>query len=400
MSGDVRISGIGVVSPLAIGAAKFWDALCAGRSAIGVIRRFEPGPTSPRLAAEVADFPAREFLPPSLVRRMDRLSQMIGVASVLAAGDAGLAGKGLEPDELAVVVGSELGNLSESGQFLDRVFTKGPALANPMLFPNLVMNAPASQVSMALGCHGPNMTVSAGEISGEAALDVALGLLRRGRARAVIVAAGEELSELVFQALRGFGRLSPRGRGHEGARPFDEAANGLVLGEGATAIVIEGVESIRCRGGRSHAAIDRLDRFQLEAVDPHGWPKASAASGVAVTRLSPAEVVFAGADSSPERDALEVALLSRLATPGKLLCALSGALGSHASMGLTSVAAAALALVSGRLPPVIGLERPRADLRHELPRKAVEGAWRSALVVGAARGGAATAVELSRSVDS
>jgi 3-oxoacyl-(acyl-carrier-protein) synthase len=112
---EAVISGIGVVSPLGIGATAFWDALCSGRTAIAEIRRFDPGPTPPRLAAEVHEIPARDVLPAPLVRRMDRVSQMIGVAAVLAVRDACL-GRSVSDDDLAVVVGSALGNLSEAAQ--------------------------------------------------------------------------------------------------------------------------------------------------------------------------------------------------------------------------------------------------------------------------------------------
>lgn len=398
-TGAPVISGIGIVSPLGIGAALFWQALCAGRSAIAPIRRFDPGDVPPRLAAEVPDFPAREFLPPALVRRMDRVSQMIGVAAVLAAADAGVTAKSVDGDELAVLVGSALGNISESAQFLERVFTKGPALANPMLFPNLVMNAPASQISMALGWRGPNLTVSAGEISGEAALDVATGLLRRGRARAVVVAAGEELSEVVFRTLSDFRHLAPRRHGRERSAPFDVAADGPVLGEGAAALVIESAEAVRRRGGRIYAAVEAVERFQLQTSDPHLWPSSDEAHRSAGVPRSVAEVLFSGADSSAERDRLELALLERMASAGRPLYALAGAVGSHPAQGLCTIAAAALALSSQRLPPLLGLEEPRPEATFSFPRTAIRGPWSRALVLGTARGGAGAAVELARHVE-
>jgi 3-oxoacyl-(acyl-carrier-protein) synthase len=390
------ISGIGVVSPLGIGAPVFWDALCAGRSAIAAIRRFDPGPAPPRLGAEVPEFAAREFLPPALTRRMDRLSQMIGVAAVMAAADAGIAappGGAQAGDDLAVVVGSSLGNLSEAAQFLDRVFTKGPSLANPMLFPNLVMNAAASQIAMALAWRGPNLTVSCGEISGELALETAADLVRRRRCRAAVAAAGEELSQIVFQTLKEFGHLSPRRRGRERSSPFDASANGPVLGEGAAAVLVESDESARRRGARILARIDAVARFSVPSRSPHLWPVADAVRGV--SRLgADADFAFCGADSSPERDELESALLSRLLPAGRCVYSLAGAVGSHASQGLTTAVAAVLAMRSGAIPPLVGLERSRPRLEFALPRSLQRGSWKRAVVLGVARGGSATSIEL------
>ena len=404
MSGADRpvISGIGVVSPLGLGAGVFWDALCAGRTAIAEIRRFDPGPEPPRLGAEVAPFAARELLPPALVRRMDRLAQMICVAAVLAAADAGLGAadadgqNGQGCDDLAIDVGSSLGNLTEAAQFLERVFTKGPSLANPMLFPNLVMNAPASQVAMALGWRGPNLTVSCGEISGEVALQTGVDLVRRGRCRAVVVAAGEELSEIVFHTLKELGHLSPRRRGRERSAPFDVQANGPVLGEGAAAVVVETPESADRRGASIQATIERIERFTVSSPSPHLWPPFDAAAKISLPpRVPVPDVVFCGADSSPERDRLELSLLKRLVPAGGVVYSLAGAAGSQPSQGLSTLAAAVLALRSGAVPPLLGLEQAPANIGFDFPQSLQRGEWTRALVLGVARGGAGAIIELA-----
>ncbi len=391
--GEARalVTGVGVVSPLGLGRKPFWEALTAGRSAIGEIRRFDPGPRPPRLAAEVADFATRELLPPALVRRMDRLSQMIGVAAVMAVADAGFPRGAESADELAVVVGSALGNMSESAQFLDRLFSKGPALANPMLFPNLVLNAPASQVSMALGWRGPNLTVSAGELSGEAALEAGLALLRRRRARAVVVAAGDEASEVVFRGLKDFGYLCPRRGRDERSRPFDASADGPVMGEGATALLLESEEEAAQRGARVYATLGAVRRFELDCRSPHLWPSPGRALD-----LPPADLVFSGADSSPERDRLELSLLPGRTPEETAVFSLAGAVGTHGSLGLTNVATAALCLCSGILPPIAGLEQPRKEYPFAFSRERREAAWEKTLVLGTARGGAAVTLELGR----
>jgi 3-oxoacyl-[acyl-carrier-protein] synthase II len=392
----IAISGAGVVSPLGIGAAALWRSLCAGHGAIAPIARFDPGRGPSRLGALVPEFPVREFLPPALVRRMDRLSQMVGVAAVLAVADSGYQGGASdEGDDFGVVVGSALGNLGEAAQFLDRLVRKGPGLVNPMLFPNLVMNAAASQIAMALAWRGPNLTVSCGEISGEAALETGIDLVRRGRARAVVVAAGEELSEVLFQALSELGYLSPRRGGPEGARPFDVDATGPVLGEGAAALVVETLESATRRGARVRAIVERVDRFELRAASPHVWPARGAVRGQGLPPpADEADVALCGADSSCERDGLELDLLRRLAPAGLPVYSLAGAIGTHASIGLCTVAIGAQVLEHGVLPPIVGLERPVGG--WVFPKQPLRGAWSRALVLGTARGGSAALIELAR----
>jgi len=169
-----------------------------------------------------------------------------------------------------------------------------------------------------------------------------------------------------------------------------------VLGEGAAAVVIESAAAVAKRGGKVYASIDRLERFTLAAASPHLWPSPEFSELPAGLSRSRADILFSGADSSPERDRLELAILSLVAEPGPPLYALAGAVGSHGGQGLATIVTAALALSSRRLPPVCGLERPSPLAAFELPRTELRGEWSRALVLGTARGGAGAAIELAR----
>jgi 3-oxoacyl-(acyl-carrier-protein) synthase len=107
-----------------------------------------------------------------------------------------------------------------------------------------------------------------------------------------------------------------------------------------------------------------------------------------------AEVALCGADSSRERDGLELELLRRLAPAGLPVYSLAGAIGMHASLGLCTVVIGAQVLEHGVLPPVVGLERAPAG--WVFPKQQLRGAWSRALVLGAARGGSAALIELVR----
>jgi 3-oxoacyl-[acyl-carrier-protein] synthase II len=200
---------------------------------------------------------------------------------------------------------------------------------------------------------------------------------------------------VLFRALKELRVLSPRGRGAEGSRPFDVGANGPVLAEGASALVVETLESATRRGARIHAVVERVERFQLSVRNPHVWPALDSLRAATLPLQSAnADVALCGADSSPERDGVETGLLRRLAPGAPPIYSLAGAVGSHASLGLCSVAAGALALEHGVLPPVVGLQRPATDLLF--PREPTPGSWSRALVLGTARGGSAALIELAR----
>src|SRR5262249_47554077 len=127
----------------------------------------------------------------------------------------------------------------------------------------------------------------------------------------------------------------------------------------------------------------------------HAWPVVGDLRDLSVPLpATGADVALCGADSSPERDGLEAELLRRLAPSGSPVYSLAGAVGTHASLRLCTVAIGALGLGHGVLPPLIGLQQPAADL--VFPREPAHGAWSRALVLGAARGGAGALIELVR----
>ena len=367
MSGDALVvTGLGVVSPLGLGARAVHEAL-----------RSTPPATAPK---RVGDVPSKACLPAAQLRRMDRLSQMIGVAAMSAASEASLAGTS---QETAIVIGSALGNLRESVAFLERAFRR-PALASPMLFPNLVLNAPAAQLAAALGWRGPNLSVAAGEVSGESALAVAAGLLRRGRARAVLVAAGDELADIVCELLGRLGVSAPAGAP---SRPLDERAAGPVPSEGASALVLETAASAGERDVAAIAVLDGVEAFSLPA-QPFRWP--ASASVEPLAGLRGIDAALSGADASLGRDGVERAWLAGFSGP---VATWKGPLGEYASSGLLGVVLAAESLRRGELPAT-GTPGEGSPAARPVGGP-VSGALRRIAVTGVTRGGGAAVVRLS-----
>ena len=178
----VAVTGIGVVSPIGIGRSAFWSALRAGRSGIAPVEGLARRSGRPRIAAAVGEFPARELIASPHYRRMDRLSRMVVAASRLAVDDARLAPDALPGDRMGVVFGTALGDTEDSAVHLERVLTRGPAAASPMVFANLVMNAPAGYIAMEFGWTGVNFTVAQADATGEQAIALACDLLGDGSA--------------------------------------------------------------------------------------------------------------------------------------------------------------------------------------------------------------------------
>src|SRR5437762_3248205 len=242
----VAVTGIGVVSALGHGVEPFWRGLVAGASGLRPIRRFEV-PPGVALGGEVPPLERREVVLSAIGRRIDWVSLMALAACRLALADAGLGPGALEPARTGLGLGSAWGNLQETAAFLDRLFARGQG--NPLLFPNLVFNAPLSYASIELGITGPTAMLSAEEASGEAAIAWGAEQVGEGAVDVCLAGGADELGAVLHQVLRE-GRLLARAA----PRPLDPAADGACPGEGAAVLVLEPLTRAGARRSRPCAA--------------------------------------------------------------------------------------------------------------------------------------------------
>ncbi len=396
MNEPVAVTGVGIVSSIGVGARQFWQALAAGRSGIAPAAGLAGPDGLPTLAAVVREFAAREFITSSHYRRMDPLSRMVVAACRMALDDAD-AGVDLDVARTGFVVGSALGNALESTQHLDRLFLKGPSAVSPMLFPNLVLNAPASYAAMEFGFTGVNFTVAQAEISGETAIALGVDAVRSGRADRVLAGGGDDLAPILLRTLQRARALAGQRGGREWASPYDVARSGLVAGAGAAMLVLEPLARARRRGARVYACIAGSTAWAVPAP-PYGWPArapASLAPLAALCGAAPIDLVCGGANSTTTLDACELALFDALAAVrGATLTSIKGAIGEFGAAGALTVAAACLALREQVVPPLCALETAAPTGLRLAARQAQPACLRRALVHGLARGGAAAALLL------
>ncbi len=362
----VLVTGVGVVSPIGSLPA-FWQRLCAGESGIAPVEKdgVDAPPSGPRLEARAREWNARDHVRPALLRRMDRCSQMLVTACRMALADAGLELAGSAAEEAGVVVGTAFGNLSESEQFLRGLFAKGPTLANPLTFPNLVLNAPSGYVAIDLGIRGPNLTAVRGEASGEAALALAYDTIVTGQADVLLAGGGDELAPVLRQIYIDLGLLSPNDGGKEWSSPFDRRRNGFVMGEGAAILVLETARHAEERGAR---VLAELVGYVAESIDasPHDWPTDDAAAHARGTARDLAGLGFRApqgndgavlavscANSTRALDRAEAIRLAAIVGSTNrraVVTSPKGAIGEFGAAGALGAAAAVLALAHGDVP--------------------------------------------------
>jgi 3-oxoacyl-(acyl-carrier-protein) synthase len=394
------ITGIGCVSPLGVGGYDVVaDMLRMNRSAIGRLSGFPTTDLVCRLGAEI---PAAALPDVDEARRWSRLSYMTVTACRQAVVEAGFDTSPMLR-QCGLVVGTEFGDLRSTEAFANGFLRKGPLGLSPLLFPNTVMNSMAGTTSIALGLQGPLLTLNQRGIAGEAAVARAIALIVAGRAPAVIACGVDELFATLYETLVLLQVPSPRDGGEEACRPFDRRHNGPILGEGATALLIESPAHAQARGAPILAEV-RSARWGGLSVRPNRYPlphqaatsriisQALAESGVAPDDVA---VAYLSGSGDPHHDTAELALLaSTFKTVNPLVTSITHLVGEYGGLGALRVAAATVTVHHGILSRLTYLHQPmRSDIRFATSEKPPL-APGVVLVHGLARGGMQTVLIL------
>ncbi|MFA4844036.1 MAG: beta-ketoacyl-ACP synthase II [Candidatus Margulisiibacteriota bacterium] len=253
----VVITGLGAVTPIGIGHAKYFANLCAGQSGIGPITHFDTTGFETTIAGQVNDFDPALFLERKEARKLARFIQFAVAAAKLAVADAKLA---IGPDncnEIAVVVGSGIGGIDMLEQQAYILRDKGPSRLSPFTVPYMITDMAAGYVSIMLGAKGPNFCVVTACATGTNCIGEAYKTIQRGAAEMALCGGAEAaitpLGVASFSAARA---LSTRNaEPTRASRPFDRERDGFVMGEGGGIVVLETLESAQKRGVHIYAEL-------------------------------------------------------------------------------------------------------------------------------------------------
>jgi 3-oxoacyl-[acyl-carrier-protein] synthase II len=267
MSGglDIVITGLGVVSPIGIGADAYWQSLVEGTSGIRPVNLFDASALSVRFGGQIADFDPKLFVRPrKSLKVMSREIQFGFAAADLAMADADLAPGGFVPERFGVVFGADMiyAGLEELERAYRRARDDGRfdfqrwahaihEEVHPLWLLKHLPNMAASHVAIAHDARGPNNSIVLGDVSGLLAVAEAASLIRRGWADVVLTGGtGCRLHPTALVA-RGDALLSHRADDcRRACRPFDLDRDGFVNGEGAAVVVLESRRHAECRGAR------------------------------------------------------------------------------------------------------------------------------------------------------
>jgi 3-oxoacyl-[acyl-carrier-protein] synthase II len=365
---EILVTGLGATTPLGGDVASTWAGLLEGRSGVRLNEEEWAADLPVRIIARLAEEPT-EKLERVKARRLDRVEQLAIVAAREAWADAGF-GTGpsddVDPERLAVVVGSGIGGaLTLLGQW-DKLREKGPRQVSPLTVPMLMPNGPAAYVGLEVGAKAAVHAPVSACATGAEAIARGLELIRSGTVD-VVVAGGAEacihpLPLAGFSAMRA---MSTRNDEPERAsRPFDKGRDGFVLGEGAGIVVLERAEHARARGARVHGVLAgagvTADGYDIVQPDPSGAGQARAIKlALASGELSTSDVhhVNTHATSTPVGDTAEVAAIREAVGAHPILTATKSMTGHLlGAAGAVEAIATILALRDGVIPPTINLE--------------------------------------------
>ncbi|MFF3415309.1 beta-ketoacyl-[acyl-carrier-protein] synthase family protein [Streptomyces sp. NPDC002698] len=399
------VTGLGALTPLGANAADAWQALLDGRSGVRNLDEEHedwPGDLPVRIAGTVTADPV-EVLGRVQARKLDRGEQLAMVAAREAFGDAGRPQ--VEPERLAVVVGTGIGGiLSALGQddLYERAgMRKLSSFAVPMLMPN----GPAAWVSIDLGARAGARSPASACASGAEAIALALDLIRLDRAD-VVVAGGTEASLHPFM-VAAFAQMKALSR-QEGdpaavSRPFDAARSGFVMAEGAAVMVLERAEFARARGARVYgtvagAAVGSSARH-ISASDTEGQVLAMRAA-LRDARLEARDVghVHAHATSTPGGDLAEAEAVAKALGEHPVVTATKSMTGHMlGASGAFGAMSALLALHHGVVPATRNLDDPDPAVRLDVVSGANRtGRWDAALANSFGFGGHNVSLVLTR----
>jgi 3-oxoacyl-[acyl-carrier-protein] synthase II len=359
---EIHITGIGIVSAIGVGKSAFWDGCRSARSGIKSVAGFLKERHGSPLAGWVADFDPRRNLSPALFRRMSRLSRMAASAGVEAVQDSGLDLEAIDRDRVAIVIGTAHGASTSIEEFFISLLAEGPRGAQPFHFPETVPNAPAGNLAMVLQVTGPNITFGQNEISAETALLYARQLLLQNQIDAAVVCGLDELNDMVFNCFDALGVLNPGRYANETWVP--QRGAGIVLGEGAGALVLERGDCASRRDARSYARIAGGGSAGGQAVTGayHGCAPALASAirkALSTSSLSKGAIdqIVVSANLSGDLESVETqALRQTLAGIAEWVTPVRYLTGSFGGAGILSAAALALSIHSRETLPVIPLQ--------------------------------------------
>jgi len=370
----VVITGVGAVSPLGCGNVKNWDALISGKSGVGLITRFDASDLPVKIAGEVPDFNAEEYIDKKEIKKMDLFIQYGLAAAHYAMEDSGLVINDENAERVGVLVGAGLGGLPSIERYHTLLSEGGFKKISPFFIPMLIINLAPGHISIRYGAKGPNISSVSACATSTHSIGDAYHIIKRGDADAMI--AGGTESVITPLGIGGFAAMKALSDRNDdpatASRPFNKSRDGFVMGEGAGIVILEEYESAKARGAKIYAEVVGYgmtgDAYHLTAPAPGGEGGArSMKMALKNAGVAPEQVSYINAHgtSTPMGDLYETMAIKSVFGDHakKMLVSSTKSMTGHllgAAGGIEAVYTL-MAMDKGVVPPTINYTEPDPD---------------------------------------
>lgn len=370
MKRRVVITGMGVVSSLGIGVDNFWNSIKEGKNGISAVSRIDVSNLNCKVAAELKEFDATQFIDKKEAKRMDKYSQYAMAAAKMAVESSGLDLEKIDKNKFGVVVGSGIGGIETFEDQHSVYLEKGPGRISPFFIPMMIGNMGAGLLAMQFGAKGFNECVVTACATSTNAIGDAFKVIQRGDADIMLTGGAEaSITPMAFAGFCSMKAMSTTEDPSSACRPFDAERNGFVMGEGAGILVIEELEHAKARGANIIAELVGYgctnDAYHMTAPAPEGEGGARCMKmAINDAGIKPEEVGYINAHgtSTEYNDKFETAAIKTVFSEHakKLAVSSTKSMTGHllGAAGAVEAIITALSLKEGYLPATINYNTP------------------------------------------
>ena len=297
----VVVTGMGAVTPLGNTVEEFWSNIKAGKVGIGPITKFDVTEYRAKVAGEVKDFKADEYMDFKTAKRMELFSQYAAASALMAVKDSGIDIEKEDAYRCGVIVGSGVGSMQATEREHKRLLDFGPNKIGPLYIPLMISNMAAGNIAIVTGFKGKNIDVVTACASGTNSIGEAYRSIQHNEAD-VILAGGTEAA-ICPMGVAGFCALKALSFNEDPMKasiPFDKNRDGFVLGEGAGVLVLEEYEHAKARGAKIYAEMvgygASCDAYHITSPEESGIGAAHAMmAAIADAGIEPSEIDYINA---------------------------------------------------------------------------------------------------------
>ncbi len=360
----VVVTGLGAITPLGHTVADYWDGLKGGKSGLGpVTLAGTPEELTQKVVAEIKGYDPLKHFEERELPTLDRVSQIAVVAAREAIAQSKLTFDMPLSIRTACIMGCGVGGMMTLDDTYRRVYLEKKKRVYPLSIPRLMVNAPASQISMHCGLRGPSYVIASACASATHAIGAAFHMVRSGAVDCAVTGGSEAC--ISFGTMRGWEAM--RVMAPEVCRPFSIGREGMMIGEGAACLVLEPLERAQARGAEILGEIVGFgmsaDAGDLTAPDVGGMSRAM--DGALVDAgLKPQDIQYINAHGTgtAANDTTETAALHQVfgEHADKLAVSSTKSMVGHAlgAAGALEMVAMMMAIHEDIAPPTIGYLGP------------------------------------------